>query len=578
MRYFLVLIFLASSWSLFTPKFFRVHDYTQAGRIVEMTKALADGHFPVRWASDFGFGYGMPLFEFYGPLPFYTGAIFYWLGVDVVTVIKILYLLANAGTLLGAYWLGKKIFGRSGGLLTAAALTLAPYRALNLFVRGALNEAWAIMFLPWILLGVVKIFRQEKWGWLLMSLALTGLFLSHNITTMIFAPILVLFCLGYFLYLWISKDTLLFRRGQFRWRSFLRLVGQLIGSGLLAIGLSAFYLIPAFLEKGLTQVESVILTPYFNYHLHFLYIRQFFNPNWGYGGSGWGVADDISFFLGWGQWLSLAVLAFLLLKKVWWWLRKKKTIFPNQQAFIFTGIFTVLLGVSLYLTLLKSQWLWDKISLFEFIQFPWRFLSIASVFLALTIGSLVWLLKRKGVRLYASLFLTLIMILGSIWYFRPEKYLDNAHDFYYTEPVLIHHQLSDILPDYLPVGVPLPPSVIADQLIVNAADLPASQWEILADRTQEKLIQTSFEDNTLVSLAIADYPGWRLEIDDQRWGRQIGENGNIELVVPAGSHLITARFLSTPVRQYADWVSLAAWLLLIYLLLPVKPYQKQGQS
>ncbi|MFH2118621.1 MAG: hypothetical protein ABII10_02715, partial [Candidatus Paceibacterota bacterium] len=54
--YFLILIFLASSWSLFSPKFFRIHDYTHAGRIAEMARALSDGHFPVRWTQNFGFG------------------------------------------------------------------------------------------------------------------------------------------------------------------------------------------------------------------------------------------------------------------------------------------------------------------------------------------------------------------------------------------------------------------------------------------------------------------------------------------------------------------------------------------
>ena len=60
----------------------------------------------------------------------------------------------------------------------------------------------------------------------------------------------------------------------------------------------------------------------------------------------------------------------------------------------------------------------------------------------------------------------------------------------------------------------------------------------------------------------------RVEIDNQRWSRQLGENGNIELLVPAGKHVVTLRFLSTPIRQFADWASLAAGILLVFLLLP----------
>src|SRR5688572_3917950 len=96
----LVLVALASSWSLFKPGFFRVHDYVHAARIAEMTRALQEGQFPVRWSGNFGYGYGMPLFEFYAPLPFYVGAGLYWLGLPIVTVLKVLWIGVSVLTLL----------------------------------------------------------------------------------------------------------------------------------------------------------------------------------------------------------------------------------------------------------------------------------------------------------------------------------------------------------------------------------------------------------------------------------------------------------------------------------------------
>lgn len=563
-----MLIFLASSWSLLVPKFFRVHDYTHAGRIVEMAKALGDGHFPVRWTQNFGYGYGMPLFEFYGPLPFYIGAVLFWLGLSAVGSIKILYLIANAGTAWGGYLLGKRFYGRSGGLITAAALTLAPYRALNLFVRGALNETWAIMFFPWILLGVVQIFHREKRGWLLLTLSLTGLFLSHNIMTLLFLPVLVLFILGDLGQLIYRRVPELYRRTQFRWRNFSRMVGELIGGGLLAVGLSAFYLFPAYLEKNLTQVESVILSPYFDYRLHFLYIRQFFNPRWGFGGSGWSITDDISFFLGWGQWLAIGLFVILFLSKLWRRLRSKQLTLFSKREWSLLSLTGGLLIMTLYLSILKSQWAWDLLPIFKFVQFPWRWLGISVVFLALGLGGITWLVKKRLIRGYLSMVVVVLTVLGAVWYFRPEKYLADSNQFYYTDPSLIRRELSGILHDYVPVGVPIPPSVIPEELVINEVPTANGSFEVLADRTQEKLIRTNFTADTLLSLAVADYPGWRVEIDNQRWSRQLGENGNIELLVPAGKHVVTLRFLSTPIRQFADWASLAAGILLVFLLLP----------
>lgn len=566
--YFLALIFLAASWSLFTPQFFRVHDFTHAGRIAEMARALGDGHFPVRWTQNFGYGYGMPLFEFYGPLPFYVGAFFFWIGLGAITSIKILYLLSHAITLSGGYVLGKRLFGKSGGLITAAALTLAPYRAVNLFVRGALNETWAIAFLPWIIIGMIQVFHRERRGWLLLTLSLVGLFLTHNITTLLFLPILGMFCIGYTTHLFIQKHPEFFRKGRLRELNLLRIVGQIIGSGILAVGMSAFYLFPAFLEKNFTQVENTVLSFYFNYRLHFLYIRQFFTPSWGYGGSEWGPLDGISFFLGWGQLLAIMILAFLFINRVWFFLYKRKSLLVSHGTLILVGIFTLLSGGSLYMALLRSQWIWEQLALLEFVQFPWRWLGIALVFLALLAGSATWFIRKKSTRGYVALTLVIVTALGSFGYFKPERYLDNSEEYYYTDPAKIRRELSGILPDYLPKSMNPQPTKIPDALIINEDTLEPGSFEVLTNRTQEKLITTSFKQETILEFAIADYPGWRVEIDTQRWERQIGENGNILLPVPPGNHLITLRFLDTPVRLYADLVSLASWILLIFLILP----------
>ena len=533
-----------------------------------MARALQDGHFPVRWSQNFGYGYGMPLFEFYGPLPFYVGAIIYWLTTNAVFGIKLLYLISNVGTALGGYLLGKKLFGSNGGLITAAALTLAPYRAVNLFARGALNEVWAIMFLPWILLGALQLFHQEKRGWLTFCLGLTGLFLTHNITTMLFLPVLLLFVIGYFISLFWRQAPELYWKKRFRGLNFMRLVSSFASSGLLAVGLSAFYLLPAFLEKHFTRVEQFILTSYFDYRLHFLYIRQFFTPNWGYEGSVWGVADGISFFLGWGQWLAAIVLAGVVMWRSWRWLRHKKAIFPSRKAFSLIALFAILAFSSLYMSLLKAQWLWDLVPLLRFTQFPWRWLGIGIVFFSLLLGSVSWLIDQRWRRTYLAWLLVILMAVGSAGYFRPKEYLADANDYYYTDPQLIRSQLSGILPDYISTEMSAEPLVIPEELVINSAEVPAGQFEILADRTHEKLIKTTFTTDTLLSLAVAEYPGWRVTIDTQRWDRRHGPDGNLAVMVPAGEHLVAVRFLGTPLRQYADLTSLVAWVILAALLLP----------
>lgn len=590
---FLTLIFFASSWSLFAPKFFRVHDYTHAARISQMTQALTDGHFPVRWTQDFGYGYGMPLFEFYAPLPYYVGSLLYWLGLEMVLTLKILFGLCSLGTLLGAYYLGKKISGDLGGIVVSAALTLAPYRALNLFVRGALSEAWAIMALPWILLGIIEVIDHgmgktdrstEKRSWMALIISLCVLFLSHNLTTMMFVPISGIFALLYWLHLvFLSKEK---NSRQTQFQLSLKSFYKLASAYILAFALSAFYLVPAFLEKGFTKVEQFVLGGYFDYRLHFLYIRQFFIPNWGYGGSAWGVDDDISFFLGYGQWLALGIVVcmggVILIRSSYSSMvnsGKRPELFKSMRESKIFWLFSsgFLLGVSLFLSLIKSQFIWDALPLLSFIQFPWRWLSVAIVFVSLLTAVPILFLRGRAVRIFYAWAGVALIIGTNFYYFRPEKYLENATDYYYTDSDLIRKNMSSILEDYVPKQMAenlIPQEGLLNEVsetdqetdsLPNQEHIRKIEYEILLDSTNKKLIRTNFQNEQLLDINLADFPGWMVELDGKSFLHTRGEIGNIQILVPSGEHLVGIRFGYTPVRLLSDGLSFIGILLVFWI-------------
>ncbi|KKR71564.1 MAG: hypothetical protein UU15_C0048G0007, partial [Candidatus Levybacteria bacterium GW2011_GWC2_40_7] len=98
----LIFVIILSFWSvksLIERGYFPMHDDTQVARVVVMGKALRNGQFPVRWVSDLGYGYGYPLYNFYGPLPYYFGGSLYALGVDSVMATKWMF---GIGTVLAA--------------------------------------------------------------------------------------------------------------------------------------------------------------------------------------------------------------------------------------------------------------------------------------------------------------------------------------------------------------------------------------------------------------------------------------------------------------------------------------------
>ncbi len=551
----LVVLVVASSWSLLTPQFFRVHDYTHAARISELSRALADGHFPVRWSQNLGYGYGMPLFNYYAPLPYYVGAIFYGLGLDIVLSIKLLFVLASVITAWGAYKLGKDWFGTWGGLILSAALTLAPYRALSLYVRGAVSEAWAIAFLPVILWALCRLIRGEKsaWGWLIAGL--TGLFLSHNITTMLFVPVSGLLAISYALLIWSQKSGL--RNPKEWWQA----IWQVSSAYLLAIGLAAFYLLPAFLEKDLTKVQDTILSGYFDYHLHFLYIRQFFTDNWGYGGSGWGPNDDISFFLGAAQLAGVSLVAIFSGWQVWQFFKAKAK--SNQSPWKLVTLVCIAAGVTglaLFMSLEKSQAIWQASSVLKFAQFPWRWLSMATVGLALVVSAVTALLPRVWWRGMILVGLWLWLVLGNTSFFRPKEYLADSSGYYYTEPAKIRGGMSDVLPDYIPAQ--MAKTLIAPSHLWLNPDLSPKDITVLVERTQEKLVKVKTTEPLALDLAVADFPSWQAEIDGKAVSKTTGKIGNIQVMVPPGEHTVGVIWGATFIESLGNWLSLLALAIL----------------
>jgi len=556
---FLLIIFLASSWSLLRPGFFRVHDYVHGARIAEMTRALQDGHFPVRWSENFGYGFGMPLYEFYAPLPYYVGSLSYWLGIDLVLSVKLIFLIANIGSLIGAYKLGKQLFGNRGGILLSAAFTLAPYRAVNLFVRGAISEAWGMMALPWILLGIVQIVKQKnRRGLITLIIGLVILMLSHNLTTLMFVPFSFVFAIGY---AFIDTKKI---------KSFIPLISKISGGYLLAGGLSAFYLIPAFMEKQFTQI-STIIGGYFHYSNHFLYIRQFFYPNWGFNGSAWGPNDEISFFLGYGQIISLVVSLFAFIYIV-----KEKKLYKNwknmDNKYYLYPLVGILIGLSLFMTILKSKFLWDSLPLVNFIQFPWRFLSVSIIFIAITTALSMKLINHMVMRFFYFLAIFWVIVIGNYYYFRPEKMMEDPTVLYYADENKIRIGMSDVLKDFVPIQMSLDGNALKTQY--KEFSLP-EKTVVEIYKTHQKLYLVELEEPQQVSFPVANFPGWEVEVNGRVVESQTAEDGLLAVKLSSGKHQVGINFAKTNTRAISDLISGLSLLVFLSLIVGLREEKKQ---
>jgi hypothetical protein len=590
--YFLLFgVVLATSWSLIPAGFFRVHDFTHAARIAEMARGLEGGEFPVRWSQNFGYGYGMPLFEFYAPLPFYLGGVLYLAGVPLILTLKIIWLIPTLLTLIGAYVLGEKLFGRIGGIVLATTLTLAPYRAVNLFVRGALSEAWGMMAIPWMLFGWVKVVRGERSGWWYLVFGLVTLFLSHNLMTMLFAPFSLVFGGGLLLIEWWSAHG-----KSSQWRVWLERIVLAGSSYVLAAGLAAFYLIPALMEKDLTSVNR-IFGGYFHYANHFLYVRQFFNPRWAYGGSAWGPHDDLSFFLGWGQLLGLGVWgAVMVYQALQWRSAQKSERLSLIKSTAMAGVIGLCLGLSLLMSLEKSAPIWSAIPILAMVQFPWRWLGVATVFVSLAVALGVSKVRPDWARYGMMLVIWLVTMGTSYHYFRPEAYLVDAPmgyanltgDYYYTDAERIRHEMSKTLWDYVPVQMKLDEKgeMPVTEVVASAGGASQAALTVVENRPhvkEVKVTQPVATSGAVLDWSIADFPGWQVWVNGQlqRQPHERAPLGNIRVTLPAETETtVRAVFTSSPVRFWSDMLSAVSWgvLMLCVVWTVLFPHLKKNKT
>ena len=427
------LIVILSYWAvkpLLVDGYFPVHDATQIERVYEMAKALKEGQFPVRWVADLGYGYGYPIFNFYSPLPYYVGAFLNLIGFNLLIATKGMFFLGIILSGFFMYLLAKEFWGKVGGLISALFYIYAPYHALDIYVRGAVGEFWAIAFLPLTFYGLYRVKKDSKWQSVFTgALGIAGVILSHNITALILFPILLALIVYWAIGLGSDKK--------------INQAIPIIFSLSLGLGLSAFFWLPAITEANYTNVSSQIGGGA-DFRNHFIFLDQLWDSPWGFGGSA-GRLSGISFKIGKIHLLvSLAVLIIALFK----WIKRKivkKEIFAA----------TLLLVIAVFFSIDLSKPIWEKIEPMSYIQYPWRFLIFMIFPTSFLAGGILLLFNRMTVRLAVSAILLLFLIFFNIKYFSPKEFVAVKESDFTSEDNL-KWKVSKISDEYLPPNFPIP--------------------------------------------------------------------------------------------------------------------------
>jgi len=539
---FLALLIILSFWSikpLLGEGFFPMHDDTQVGRVVAMGRALRNGQFPVRWVSELGYGYGYPIFNFYGPLPYYVGGFLYALGIHGLQATKLMMILGIILSGITMYALSGYVFGRLAGVVAGVLYMYIPYHAVQVYVRGAVGELWSVAFLPLVVLGIFLISgsARGKAGVLIGGLGLAGVIVSHTVLGYVTVTALLA---GGALYALLTG----FRKHLS--------VRPLLSCGFMAVlglGLSAFFWLPALAEMQFTAVAAQVSATA-DFHTHFVCVTQLWSSPWGFGGSAPGCLDGMSFKLG-KLHILLAGFSVLLL------FVQKRMSFSFRRT-----LWAVLIGtlVSVFFMTEYSVRLWEVVPYAAYVQYPWRLLAFSALGLSLLGGGLIRATDKKVLRGFLGVGVIVVTILTNAKWFVPQyTYEKPFRDF--ESSADIRFRVSSISDEYLPPGIPEPKSVT--QTLHDTIQAPENV-RVETEIDTETYIKSFIETDKDVSLRItrAYFPGWHFLVNGREVAPLVSE-GLPTVRIPAGRYALEARFTDTPVRSVANMLTLITVGILI---------------
>ncbi|MEK7543340.1 MAG: 6-pyruvoyl-tetrahydropterin synthase-related protein [Patescibacteria group bacterium] len=550
----LFLIIIVTYWTvkpLLRPGYFSMHDDTQVARVIVMGRALRNGQFPVRWVSGLGYGYGYPLYNFYGPLPYYVGGGLYAAGVSAVVATKIM---MGVGMVLSAifmYALMQFLFGRLTGILAAVLFAYAPYHAVQLYVRGAVGELWAYAFLPVLFLGLFFLSDSKKRqaGIWVGGLGLAGVILSHTISGYVAVAFYVIGLAIYTLILLLRKKF----HPSFVPSSSFKAGIHHVSLLAVALGVSAFFWLPAIVEMGYTNVAGQIGATA-NFRDHFVCVPQLWNSLWGYGGSVSGCIDGMSFKAG-KLHIMLGVLGLGL-----GILRLKRGFWSSPL-----GLVSIVgLGGAVMVTS-YSRGVWELMPRLAFVQYPWRFLSGIALMTAIVGGSVLFWISRRWVRAGAFVLISLAVILLNAKLFVPQEVYEKPASFFENEEEL-SWRVSGVSDEYLPPSFSKPTSVAG---IVHET--------LVSDNNRGLIVEVEIDTETYVKLHVqvptsievilnrAYFPGWQYWVNGKRQIARI-DKGLPSVIIPVGRSVVELRFESTLVRVIGTISSIGVilWFLITY--------------
>jgi len=333
-------------------------------RIEGIYQAMRTGNFPVRLNAVQNAGYGDLSATMYPQLFLYPVAGLRFFGVSLMLCYKVLILFINIVSAFVSYYSVKNLCNSQKiGMWASILYTFSSYRLINVYIRCAIGESLAMAFLPMVIWGTYEVLWRNRDKWYILAFGMTCVLQSHVLSTEMY----VLF-MAIELVIWLIWS----RKAEFWQRVF---------SGVKAVGLTlllnAGFLIPFLYFSGQDLQCFHLENQLADYQT---YLIQMFSMYFLANGEGLKMGSTQNE-------MGLSVGAVLLFGGILFCVNQVRRTGNVKTGKL--GMRCLAYGIT---ALWFSSWLfpWEPLLKLEWfskisapLQFPWRFLSVASTLLCI---------------------------------------------------------------------------------------------------------------------------------------------------------------------------------------------------
>lgn len=525
-------------------------------RIEGLYRALSSGDFPARLNPLEIYGHGYVSATMYPQMLLYPIAMLRFLDVSLSTCYKFFLAALNIGTALTTYYAVKNMTGsKKMGILASFLYTFSAYRLVAMYVRASVGELSAMAFLPLVAWGVYECLWGRQKRWPILVLGMTGVLESHVLSTEMCALFLLLE-----LFWWLCSR----RKSDVKSRI-------MAGARAVAVTLllNLTFLVP-FLYFSTQNLQCFGQSSILSNHV--VYFSQMFSLFLKTGGSSLPRGTTVNEM---PLTVGTALLTGLIVFFVW---SGKSTLENSKGKRHMIGIHCAAYSV---LALFMMSWLmpWSGLitrlpllyKLTASIQFVWRFLGPASLFMALctSIALVAASEENKEHAHFTGIVVTLCLV-SSMSLFDDLKNFEQQ----FRDPMSIEWAIPNLDELYLYSGDSRFAYFWGDEpRTASRTAVAFSDYRKNGTRISANVTPSEHNADDYVLFPLYYYPGYEIKINGEKTG-VFAIDSLVACKLPSAPSKIEIRYAGFPIFRAADLVSLLTGLGICGLFL-MKRFKKK---